>query len=139
MVGDGIWRAGEGARSAHVRAGGRGGGHAQRSGTGTVSQWCPSLCLPVARYRVTVCTGELRNAGTDANVYLCLYGDVGDTGERLLFNCKNNVDMFLKGNVSCSSVPLPHPHPDPSPYPLPALPGSAEPSKRPALGECNGN
>ena len=48
------------------------------------------LYLPVARYRVTVCTGELEGAGTDANVYLCLYGDVGDTGERLLYNCRNN-------------------------------------------------
>ncbi|XP_036889676.1 lipoxygenase homology domain-containing protein 1 isoform X1 [Sturnira hondurensis] len=55
--------------------------------------------MGLARYRVTVCTGELQNAGTDANVYLCLYGDVGDTGERLLFNCRNNVDMFLKGNA----------------------------------------
>ncbi|XP_037020906.2 lipoxygenase homology domain-containing protein 1 isoform X1 [Artibeus jamaicensis] len=55
--------------------------------------------MDMARYRVTVCTGELQNAGTDANVYLCLYGDVGDTGERLLFNCRNNVDMFLKGNA----------------------------------------
>ncbi|KAM5305132.1 lipoxygenase homology domain-containing protein 1 isoform 3-T3 [Glossophaga mutica] len=55
--------------------------------------------MGLARYRVTVCTGELQNSGTDANVYLCLYGDVGDTGERLLFNCRNNVDMFLKGNA----------------------------------------
>lgn len=69
-----------------------------------------SLSLPVARYRVTVCTGELEGAGTDANVYLCLFGDVGDTGERLLYNCRNNTDLFEKGNVSCDSV-----HPSPSP------------------------
>ncbi|XP_059102112.1 lipoxygenase homology domain-containing protein 1 [Peromyscus eremicus] len=55
--------------------------------------------LVVARYRVTVCTGELEGAGTDANVYLCLFGDVGDTGERLLYNCRNNTDLFEKGNA----------------------------------------
>ncbi|KAM4841552.1 lipoxygenase homology domain-containing protein 1 isoform 4-T4 [Thomomys bottae] len=55
--------------------------------------------MGMARYRVTVCTGELEGAGTDANVYLCLYGDVGDTGERLLYNCRNNTDLFEKGNA----------------------------------------
>lgn len=66
----------------------------------------PPLSLPVARYRVTVCTGELEGAGTDANVYLCLFGDVGDTGERLLYNCRNNTDLFEKGNVSIEVVHL---------------------------------
>uniref|UniRef100_A0A8C8XYH4 Lipoxygenase homology domain-containing protein 1 n=1 Tax=Panthera leo TaxID=9689 RepID=A0A8C8XYH4_PANLE len=55
--------------------------------------------MAMARYRVTVCTGELEGAGTDANVYLCLFGDLGDTGERLLYNCRNNTDLFEKGNA----------------------------------------
>ncbi|XP_027954221.1 lipoxygenase homology domain-containing protein 1 [Eumetopias jubatus] len=55
--------------------------------------------MGMARYRVTVCTGELEGAGTDANVYLCLYGDVGDTGERLLYNCRNNTNLFEKGSA----------------------------------------
>ncbi|KAF6302998.1 lipoxygenase homology domains 1 [Rhinolophus ferrumequinum] len=55
--------------------------------------------MGMARYRVTLCTGECEGAGTDANVYLCLYGDAGDTGERLLFNCRNTDNMFQKGNV----------------------------------------
>ncbi|CAO2594491.1 Lipoxygenase homology domain-containing protein 1, partial [Lemmus lemmus] len=55
--------------------------------------------MGMARYRVTVCTGEIEGAGTDANVYLCLFGDVGDTGERLLYNCRNNTDLFEKGNA----------------------------------------
>nr|XP_025852839.1 lipoxygenase homology domain-containing protein 1 [Vulpes vulpes] len=55
--------------------------------------------MGMARYRVTVCTGEFEGAGTDANVYLCLFGDVGDTGERLLYNCRNNTDLFEKGNA----------------------------------------
>lgn len=67
---------------------------------------CPFLSPTVARYRVTVCTGELEGAGTDANVYLCLYGDVGDTGERLLYNSRNDNDLFEKGNVSIArSIP----------------------------------
>lgn len=76
-------------------------------GAEAADQPCPPFCLSVARYRVTVCTGELEGAGTDANVYLCLFGDVGDTGERLLYNCRNNTDLFEKGNVSCSDVPPP--------------------------------
>lgn len=83
-------------------------------GAEAASQWCSLFCLSVARYRVTVCTGELEGAGTDANVYLCLFGDVGDTGERLLYNCRNNTDLFEKGNVSCSDEP-------PSSQPTPAL------------------
>uniref|UniRef100_G1RKM4 Lipoxygenase homology domain-containing protein 1 n=1 Tax=Nomascus leucogenys TaxID=61853 RepID=G1RKM4_NOMLE len=55
--------------------------------------------MGMARYHVTVCTGEVEGAGTDANVYLCLFGDVGDTGERLLYNCRNNTDLFEKGNA----------------------------------------
>ncbi|XP_042637316.1 lipoxygenase homology domain-containing protein 1 [Orycteropus afer afer] len=55
--------------------------------------------MGMARYRVTICTGDLEGAGTDANVYLCLYGDVGDTGERLMFNCRNNTDLFERGNA----------------------------------------
>ncbi|XP_062933380.1 lipoxygenase homology domain-containing protein 1 isoform X3 [Cynocephalus volans] len=55
--------------------------------------------MSMVRYRVTVCTGELEGAGTDANVYLCLFGDVGDTGERLLYNCRNNTDLFEKSNA----------------------------------------
>lgn len=110
-------------------------------GAGGVPQWCPSLCLPVARYRVTVCTGELEGAGTNANVYLCLFGDAGDTGERLLFNCRNNTDMFQKGNVSCSrALPPPLLPPPPAPSPFPVFPtAAAGPSERLALGKENGD
>ncbi|XP_058133602.1 lipoxygenase homology domain-containing protein 1 [Dasypus novemcinctus] len=55
--------------------------------------------MGMVRYRVTVCTGELEGAGTDANVYLCLFGDVGDTGERWLYNCRNNTNLFEKGSA----------------------------------------
>ncbi|XP_021373395.1 lipoxygenase homology domain-containing protein 1-like isoform X2 [Mizuhopecten yessoensis] len=63
--------------------------------------------LPVMRYEVSVHTGSLWNAGTDANVYMTVYGDRGDTGVRQLFSkAKNAVfqqgqeDMFTLEAVS---------------------------------------
>ncbi|XP_077943299.1 lipoxygenase homology domain-containing protein 1 [Gasterosteus aculeatus] len=55
--------------------------------------------LPVIKYRVTVCTGTVGGSGTDASVFLNLIGDQGDTGNRQLVNCKNNVNKFEKGNL----------------------------------------
>ena len=34
----------------------------------------------VIRYRLTVVTGDYWNAGTNANVFVTLYGEHGDTG-----------------------------------------------------------
>lgn len=61
---------------------------------------------PVIKYRITVYTGSVSGGGTDAHVFLCLIGDQGDTGDRALINCKNNVNKFEKGNVSDVSVEL---------------------------------
>ncbi|XP_048065057.1 lipoxygenase homology domain-containing protein 1 isoform X2 [Megalobrama amblycephala] len=55
--------------------------------------------LPVIKYRVTVYTGNVSGGGTDAHVFLSLIGDQGDTGDRALINCKNNVNKFEKGNA----------------------------------------
>lgn len=60
----------------------------------------------VIKYRVTVCTGTVSGSGTDANVFVCLIGDQGDTGERVLYNCINTVNKFEKGNVSSHSSSL---------------------------------
>lgn len=64
------------------------------------------------KYRVTVCTGTVSGSGTDASVFLNLIGDHGDTGNRELVNCKNNVNKFEKGNVgifsACICLYLPH-------------------------------
>lgn len=57
------------------------------------------FCAAVIKYRVTICTGTVGGSGTDASVFLNLIGDVGDTGDRWLVNCKNNVNKFEKGNV----------------------------------------
>uniref|UniRef100_A0A8C0FDY4 Lipoxygenase homology domains 1 n=1 Tax=Bubo bubo TaxID=30461 RepID=A0A8C0FDY4_BUBBB len=51
------------------------------------------------KYRVTVCTGTVSGSGTDANVFVCLIGDQGDTGDRVLYNCINTVNKFEKGNA----------------------------------------
>ncbi|KAI4894023.1 hypothetical protein NFI96_031480 [Prochilodus magdalenae] len=56
-------------------------------------------CVAVMKYRVTVYTGTISGSGTDAHVFLCLIGDLGDTGDRSLVNCKNNVNKFEKGNA----------------------------------------
>ncbi|XP_019387226.1 PREDICTED: lipoxygenase homology domain-containing protein 1 [Crocodylus porosus] len=55
--------------------------------------------MPLIKYRVTVCTGTLSGSGTDANVYVCLIGDQGDTGERFLQNSINTTNKFEKGNA----------------------------------------
>ncbi|XP_054613031.1 lipoxygenase homology domain-containing protein 1-like isoform X2 [Dunckerocampus dactyliophorus] len=60
-----------------------------------------ALCvepLPLIKYRVTICTGNVGGGGTDASVFLNIIGDLGDTGERLMFMSKNNVNKFEKGN-----------------------------------------
>ncbi|XP_053732656.1 lipoxygenase homology domain-containing protein 1-like isoform X2 [Synchiropus splendidus] len=54
--------------------------------------------LPLIKYRVTICTGNVSGSGTDASVFLNIIGDLGDTGERLMFMSKNNVNKFEKGN-----------------------------------------
>uniref|UniRef100_A0A8C3ALE5 Lipoxygenase homology PLAT domains 1 n=1 Tax=Cyclopterus lumpus TaxID=8103 RepID=A0A8C3ALE5_CYCLU len=54
--------------------------------------------LPATGYRVTICTGNVSGSGTDASVFLNVIGDLGDTGERLMFMSKNNVNKFEKGN-----------------------------------------
>ena len=56
------------------------------------------IFLSVIRYEVTVITGDLWNAGTDANVYITIYGDRGDTGVRQLFS-KDKGGQFKQGMV----------------------------------------
>ena len=60
----------------------------------------------VFTYEVYVYTGDVWNAGTDANVYMSLYGERGDTGVRQLLHSSKN-DRFTKGQVSYISSLLP--------------------------------
>ncbi|XP_060092590.1 lipoxygenase homology domain-containing protein 1 [Heteronotia binoei] len=45
-------------------------------------------------YNITVCTGDIFGAGTDANVFLTIYGDLGDTGERKLSKSETYMNKF---------------------------------------------
>ncbi|XP_059580075.1 oxygen-regulated protein 1 [Alligator mississippiensis] len=54
--------------------------------------------LPVTVYEVHVITGELWNAGTEADVYISIYGENGDTGSRQLRRSKKPT-KFLKGQT----------------------------------------
>ena len=56
------------------------------------------LNLPIGNYTIDVHTGAVPNSGTDANIYLTLYGDHGDSGSRQLFNGRKS--NFTKGQVA---------------------------------------
>ncbi len=44
-------------------------------------------------------TGDVYGGGTDANVFLTIYGDLGDTGERKLSKSETNSNKFERGCV----------------------------------------
>ena len=54
--------------------------------------------LPVEKYKVQVFTGSKSMAGTDANVYINVFGERGDTGVRALRKSQN-FNKFEKGKV----------------------------------------
>lgn len=64
--------------------------------------YCHKLIL-VIKYDVAVVTGDLWNGGTDANVYLTIYGERGDTGVRQLYSHFKD-KVFRKGQVSDISL-----------------------------------
>ena len=51
-------------------------------------------------YEVSIITGNVMSAGTDANVFINLFGEKGDTGKRWLKKSKTSEQPFEKGNVS---------------------------------------
>lgn len=63
--------------------------------------------LPVVKYVVDVYTGDKTNAGTDANVFINIYGQMGDTGSKLIqmtlipkakvmFSSRATITIFIK-------------------------------------------
>lgn len=59
-----------------------------------------SMCPTTAHtYDVSVMTGDEYGGGTDANVFLTIYGDQGDTGERKLRKSETNGNKFERGSV----------------------------------------
>ncbi|XP_012940880.1 lipoxygenase homology domain-containing protein 1 [Aplysia californica] len=55
--------------------------------------------LKAKKYTVEVFTGDMKGGGTDANVFLSVFGDKGDTGERQLRNSETNRDKFEKNKM----------------------------------------
>lgn len=49
---------------------------------------------------VEIYTGSVKYAGTDANVFINIFGELGDTGQRWLHNpVSTNINKFEKGQV----------------------------------------
>uniref|UniRef100_A0A8C0UZD0 Oxygen-regulated protein 1 n=1 Tax=Cyanistes caeruleus TaxID=156563 RepID=A0A8C0UZD0_CYACU len=63
--------------------------------------------LPVTVYKVHVTTGDLWNAATEADVYISVYGERGDTGSRQLLRSQKS-KKFLKGQTDIFSVEAVH-------------------------------
>ena len=55
--------------------------------------------LPLVNYTVEVETGKKFGSGTDANVFLNIFGDYGDTGERALERSKTHKNKFEANQV----------------------------------------
>ena len=54
----------------------------------------------VRKYKVHIFTGDVKGAGTDANVFITMYGEYGDSGERQLGKSETYSNKFERGNVS---------------------------------------
>lgn len=70
--------------------------------TSAVSPVCSSVIIFPATahaYKVSVMTGDVYGGGTDANIFLTIYGDLGDTGERKLSKSETNSNKFERGSV----------------------------------------
>ncbi|XP_058687118.1 oxygen-regulated protein 1 [Poecile atricapillus] len=63
--------------------------------------------LPVTVYKVHVTTGDLWNAATEADVYISVYGERGDTGSRQLLRSQKS-KKFLKGQTDIFAVEAVH-------------------------------
>ncbi|XP_074242711.1 oxygen-regulated protein 1 isoform X2 [Saimiri boliviensis] len=59
--------------------------------------------FPLVRYQVDVYTGQLKHAETESSVFLCLFGERGDSGLRLLH--KSNMPVkFQRGQIDTFQV-----------------------------------
>lgn len=57
------------------------------------TNWAP------VKYKVSVINGDLKGAGTDANVFITIYGINGDSGKRQLQQKFRN--LFERGSTDC--------------------------------------
>lgn len=49
---------------------------------------------------MSIITGDKRGAGTDANVFVNIFGERGDTGDRSMSKSSTNRNKFERKNVS---------------------------------------
>lgn len=59
-----------------------------------------SSCSVVIPYQVSVHTADKRGAGTDANVFINMFGERGDTGDRPLLKSSTNRNKFERKQVN---------------------------------------
>ena len=50
------------------------------------------IIISDTHYKISVYTGDKRGAGTDANVYIIMFGENGDSGDKFLDDSKNNFE-----------------------------------------------
>ena len=68
--------------------------------------------LGPVKYEVLVVTGDVKHAGTDANVFITVYGTNGDTGKRPLTKKfrnlfeRNQIDKFILEVVDLGTLLL---------------------------------
>lgn len=60
----------------------------------------------MAQYKIAVRTGDVRGAGTDANVFAQIFGENGDTGERKLEASGNNFERGHTDTFGIEAVSL---------------------------------
>lgn len=60
--------------------------------------------LPVVKYTVEVTTGDKKFAGTNANVFLNIFGEMGDTGDRALEKSETHKDKFERNQTDVFKI-----------------------------------
>jgi hypothetical protein len=53
----------------------------------------------VKDYVVEVFTGDVKYAGTNADVFLTMFGELGDSGEKKLIKSETHTDKFERNQV----------------------------------------
>ena len=65
----------------------------------TVTGNCFFFFLAATSYLVSVRTGDVRGAGTDANVFVQIFGAKGDTGKLQLRSAENTKNKFERSRT----------------------------------------
>ena len=60
--------------------------------------------LAANSYIVRVYTGDVKGSGTNSNVFMTLYGQKGDTGERELKKSETNMNKFERNNEDVFTI-----------------------------------